>query len=290
MSIVNFSLIKLNPDYGQHFLVDETILEFIVKTAEISSEDIILEIGPGIGNLTRKLTGAKKVIAVEVDKQFSSYLSSMPNNVEIIWQDGLDFLRKNSLHKHSKLRNNAHQWNKLIANIPYQLGEPLLHELCLLNQWTLTVLTVPKHFAEKMQKHPIFSAFLNMNVLKEVPRELFQPKPRVDSVVLKIERQKELLELELKGIEKEGKSDKVSAFVRRYLYNHQEKKLKNVLEDLLIELNFFKSDERLSKKEAKKRYLSFRFKEELLNKKVKGLLLKDYEIIAEKAVKVLNEK
>ena len=208
--------------YDQHFLKDKAVAEVIFTAAELQKDDVVLEIGPGYGILTKEMAArVKKVIAVEIDKQFAE-LFEKNSTIEFILGDIMEVLH---------LRTD---FNKIVSNIPYQICEPLMHYLCLAKQVTLSVLMVPTKFALRVQQHPIFSAFLTLKIIEEVAGEVFSPSPKVTSAIVKITARKE---------------DRDDLFVIRKLYWQRTKKLKNGLRDTLVDF-YERKGKKLSKKEA----------------------------------------
>ena len=113
----------INPSkkLGQNFLIDENMLDFIVRTADVTAEDNVIEIGPGLGVLTKKLIEtAKQVIAIEFDHRLFEYLerSIISNNFSIIEKDALK-INFNDLCIKEK------EW-RIIANLPYSITTPML--------------------------------------------------------------------------------------------------------------------------------------------------------------------
>jgi len=185
--------IKPNKRLGQNFLISDIILEKIIEASQIKLSDIILEIGPGTGTLTKALAEkAQKVIAVEKDKKLADVLkgeleNNEIKNVEIINQDILDIKYK--------ILNTEY---KLIANLPYYITAPVIR-MFLENppdnkSPKLMVLMVQKEVGQricaippKMSKIAVFSQFYGKpEIISNVPKECFYPKPKVDSVILKI--------------------------------------------------------------------------------------------------------
>lgn len=252
--------VKLNPSFqaishDQHFLIDQKVFRQIIAAGKINSKDIILEIGPGKGTLTLALAKqAKKVIAIELDERFKPELETLPKNVEVIFGNALDVLPKRK------------DFNKLIANIPYQICEPLLHYLCLVKDVEMSILTIPKKFAQKARQHPVFSAFLNLEIMYEVPKEAFRPIPHVVSAIVKITA---------------NFSNDDNTFVRRKLYLQKSKKLKNCLRDTLIDL-FRIREKELTKKQADEMICSLKIPLPLLENTSAKLPIKRYYEIAEK--------
>lgn len=257
--------IHLNDMYDQHFLIDEKIIEEMLQIANISKEDTVLEIGPGTGNITAQLvTYAKKVIAVEIDEQFKQALQKLSQNIEFVFEDANTFLNK------------IKKCTKIVANIPYQLCEPLMHYLCTAQQFQAAILIVPKKFAVSIQRHPIFSAFLSINVIKEVPKESFFPIPKTSSVIISITH-------------KVDDAEELSAFIRRKLYLQRDKKLKNALRETLINLYAFLNKE-LTKRRARELISNIKISQKVLETKIEQLPLENYAKIAADAEKVFKHQ
>jgi len=177
-------------DYlGQNFLADETALQKIIDAAELKSTDTVLEVGPGLGVLTRELASrAKKVVAVEKDSNLVKMLNvelSNLNNLEIINLDILQF----------DVAKNISGSYKIVANIPYYLTSALLRLfLESANQPERLVLMVQKEVGERIVAEPGELSLLGISVqisadaeiVAFVPRTSFHPAPDVDSVVIKI--------------------------------------------------------------------------------------------------------
>jgi len=240
--------------YDQHFMVDPEVIQFIIKEAGLNKKDIVLEIGPGEGYLTEELVKkAGKVIAIEIDEKFIELLEKIPH-LKLVFGNALEIL---------PLRND---FNKIVANIPYQICEPLMHYLCSAKKVELSVLTMPMRFARKVQEHPVFSAFLKVEILKEVPKESFSPQPRVYSAVVRIVLNKD-------------ESDEL--FIIRKLYWQRTKKLKNGLRDALIDLAESQS-KKLSKKEALGLIEKMGFEDQILEMLIARLPLETYGKIESK--------
>jgi 16S rRNA (adenine1518-N6/adenine1519-N6)-dimethyltransferase len=174
---------------GQNFLVTESIYDKIVSSAEITPEDTIVEVGPGLGFLTAKLAKqAKKVIAVELDDRLAEVLkigidSQGVENVEIVNQDVLKF-NPEDLGKY-----------KIVANIPYNISSILLRTfLGANNKPEMMVLMMQKEVVERIVAQAPEMSMLALSVqfyghpeiIKEVKAGNFWPEPKVDSAILKI--------------------------------------------------------------------------------------------------------
>jgi 16S rRNA (adenine1518-N6/adenine1519-N6)-dimethyltransferase len=176
---------------GQNFLQDPLALENIVTTAEIRPTDTVLEIGPGLGSLTRYLAAsAKEVIAVELDKNLFSPLKSvltLYENVRLIQGDILEI---------SPTDLNLTNDYIVVANIPYYITSAVIrHLLESASKPRRVVLTVQKEVAQRICAGPGDMSLLALSVqvygqpriVAHIPAESFFPAPRVDSAVLVIE-------------------------------------------------------------------------------------------------------
>lgn len=176
---------------GQHWLRDRLVLEHIAECADISSEDTVLEIGPGLGTLTSELLRrAKKVIAVEFDEELARKLPGQfpGKNLEVINQDILSF-DLSALPK----------GYKVVANVPYYITSKIVQLLMTAqNKPEIAVLLVQKEVAQRLASTPGDMSILAIStqVYAEVtlgdivPAELFTPPPKVDSQVVVLHTRK----------------------------------------------------------------------------------------------------
>ena len=182
---------------GQNFLIDKNVLEKIVAVADVKPNDIVLEVGPGVGTLTQELAlKAEKVIAIEKDKtmveilketlsDFSAGGGSAPGgkNIEIIQGD--------TLTTELRLPKNY----KLVANIPYYLTSPLIRKfLESENQPQEIILMIQKEVAQRICSKPPKMSLLAVSVqfyagakiISFVSKNCFFPAPKIDSAIIKI--------------------------------------------------------------------------------------------------------
>lgn len=180
---------------GQNFLIDRKILKKIIKAADIQPEDIVLEIGPGIGNLTQALTErARKIISVEKDSKMIEILKETTRNLENITIIQGDILKINP--KNYKLRTKSY---KVVANLPYYIVSPVIRKfLEIKNSPRLMVLMVQKEVAQRICAVPPNMSLLAISVqfyakpeiISFVSKKSFWPSPKVDSAIIKITPQK----------------------------------------------------------------------------------------------------
>jgi 16S rRNA (adenine1518-N6/adenine1519-N6)-dimethyltransferase len=179
---------------GQHWLTDATYLQAMCDAAEVGKDDVILEIGPGMGTLTKLLVKqAKQVIAVEFDQQLARELRGRvtANNMEIINQDIRSF-------DYTSVPVDY----KVVANIPYYLTSNLIRELSeTTNQPKDAVLLIQKEVAERVAAQPGGMSLLSVTAQfywqvglgPVIPAEFFTPPPKVDSQILILQRRAEVL-------------------------------------------------------------------------------------------------
>src|SRR5680860_418650 len=176
---------------GQNFLIDEKVLEKIIACSDLNKDDIVIEIGPGLGTLTEELAKrCQKVVAVEKDRKISQMLVGKFKNVEVI--NG-DILQMNVGELAKKYAPNGKF--KLISNIPYYITSPII-KLFLENevQVETIVLLMQKEVAERICAKPGKLSMLALGVqtygepeiVDFVKNTAFYPTPKVDSAILKI--------------------------------------------------------------------------------------------------------
>ena len=187
---------------GQHFLIDEEVLRLIVSTAELVPTDVVLEIGPGLGVLTRELAKqAGWVITIELDSKLAALLKQTLvsfDNVTIINEDVLQ-VEPAALIREQKTRfppviNNPFSY-KLVANLPYYVTSPVLrHFLEASLKPQVMVIMVQKEVAEAIVAEPGQMSVLSISVqfygqpriISYVPAHCFYPVPEVDSAILQV--------------------------------------------------------------------------------------------------------
>ena len=184
--------------FGQNFLIDTHVLDKIIRSAEITKEDVVLEIGPGIGTMTQYLAcAAKKVVAVEIDKALIPILNDTLadyDNVRIINDDVLkvDIARLTE-------EENGGRPIKVVANLPYYITTPIIMGL-FENHVPIKSITVmvQKEVADRMQVGPgtkdygalslAVQYYARPYIVANVPPNCFMPRPKVGSAVIRLEK------------------------------------------------------------------------------------------------------
>ncbi|HAS91711.1 MAG TPA: ribosomal RNA small subunit methyltransferase A [Clostridiales bacterium] len=169
---------------GQNFLIDQNIINKIVAVTQIKEEDNILEIGPGLGLITKELDkNSKSVLAIEKDTLFTKILNEFNfKNTRIIEADILEYIKKNDISNY-----------KIIANIPYYLTSNLIRNLLETpNQPKEMYLVMQKEVAERMceERGNILSIsvkyYADAKICFSISRNSFWPSPKVDSALIRI--------------------------------------------------------------------------------------------------------
>ena len=184
--------------FGQNFLIDTHVLDKIIRSSEITKEDVVLEIGPGIGTMTQYLAcAAKKVVAVEIDKALIPILNDTLadyDNVRIINDDVLkvDIARLTE-------EENGGRPIKVVANLPYYITTPIIMGL-FENHVPIKSITVmvQKEVADRMQVGPgtkdygalslAAQYYARPYIVANVPPNCFMPRPKVGSAVIRLEK------------------------------------------------------------------------------------------------------
>ncbi len=187
--------------YGQNFLIEPRVLEKIIRAADITKEDMVLEIGPGIGSMTQYLCeSAKKVFAVEIDKNLIPILKNDTladyDNVTIIQEDIL----KMNIGELVEKENNGRPI-KIVANLPYYITTPIIMTIFENNVPVENVtVMVQKEVADRMQTGPgtkdygalslAVQYYAKPEIVANVPPNCFIPRPNVSSAVIRLTRHK----------------------------------------------------------------------------------------------------
>lgn len=186
---------KFTKSLGQNFLVDESVTKDIVLGAEVTDEDLVIEIGPGVGTLTEQLLNkAKRVVAIELDSALIPILQNeLGDNQKfmLIHDDALKVDFNEIIGEEKSV--------KLVANLPYYVTTPIVVKL-LKEDYKFKSLTImiQKEVAERMNAEPgtkdygalslLVQYYCNSSIVRNVPPQSFIPRPKVDSIVIRLDR------------------------------------------------------------------------------------------------------
>ncbi len=222
-SILNQYGIKLNRNLGQNYLIDKNKRDQIIGFGDINEDDVVLEIGTGIGTLTIELAKrAKKVIAIEQDTRICEILAKRLEEEKI---DNVELINDDAL------KVEFPHFNKIISNLPYQISSPITFKF-LDYDFDLAVLMYQKEFAERMngevatKNYSRLSAMLYFKCdvvkLTDVSSESFIPKPEIDSTVVCLKpKENSIPEDDFRFYSK----------ITKALFQHRNKKIRNALID-----------------------------------------------------------
>lgn len=209
-AILNTYKIQANKSLGQNFLIDDCVIEKIIESSNIEKEDLIIEIGPGLGVLTeRLLKKSNNVVVIELDKKMIEILQNrfcLNRNLEIINNDVLK-VDLEKLIKNKKEQTNINKV-KIVANLPYYISTPIIMKL-LENRLEISeiIVMVQKEVAQRLGAETgtreagaityAFEYYAQATPIIDVPKESFIPSPKVESQVIKLEvRQNPKIEVE----------------------------------------------------------------------------------------------
>ncbi|KGM95102.1 16S rRNA methyltransferase [Clostridium novyi A str. 4552] len=222
---------KFTKSLGQNFLTDQNVLDDIVNGSNVCEEDFVIEIGPGVGTLTKELLKkAKRVCAIELDSDLipilTEELKDFPN-FELIHKDALkvDF---NELIGDEKSV-------KVVANLPYYVTTPIIARLLKEGyKFKLLTIMIQKEVAERIASEPnckeygalsiLVQYYCDTEILRKVPPTCFIPQPKVDSIIIKLDR---LDEPRVKVKDKE-----LFFKIVRQSFNMRRKTLRNAIKSL----------------------------------------------------------
>lgn len=224
---------KFSKSLGQNFLIDDSVLTDIVNSAEVSEDDLVIEIGPGVGTLTKELLKkAKKVYAIELDSDLIPILNEELkdfNNFELIHKDALKVDFNEIIGEESSV--------KVVANLPYYVTTPIISKL-LNEQYKFKSLTImiQKEVGERIAAKPntkeygalsiLVQYYCDISIVRRVTPAAFMPRPKVDSIVLRLDK--------LDGPRAEVKDKALFFKVVRQCFNMRRKTMWNALKGLKL--------------------------------------------------------
>lgn len=232
MEKYNFNLKKM---FGQNFIIDENVINNIIKSANVDKETLVIEIGPGAGSLTYKLSEyAKNVVCYEIDTTLKELLEDNLkecNNVDIIFKD---FLKANVIDDIKK-----YDYKKLyvVANLPYYITTPIIVKFIEDNiSVDKIVVMVQKEVGDRFKAKPgtkdynSLSVYLNyyfdVKKVLDVSKNVFIPKPNVDSIVVEFTKKENNYEL---------KDEKIFFNLVKDSFSQKRKTIKNNLKKYNLE-------------------------------------------------------
>ena len=189
---------QIKKKFGQNFIIDNNIINNIIEKSEIDNETLVIEVGPGMGALTSKLVlKAKNVIAYEIDKTLIPILEKLKtDNLELIFEDFLKRNVKEDLKKYN------YKKLYLVANLPYYITTPILIKLIEEKiDVDKIVVMVQKEVGDRFKAKEgskdysslsiLFNYNFDITKLMDISRNVFIPKPNVDSIVLLMKKKEE---------------------------------------------------------------------------------------------------
>ena len=276
-NILNQYGIKLNKNLGQNYLIDKNKRDQIINFGNIDKNDVVLEIGTGIGTLTIELAKkAKKVIAIEQDKKICEILAKRLKDEKI---DNVELINDDALNVEFP------KFNKIISNLPYQISSPITFKF-LDYDFDLAILMYQKEFAERMngevgtKNYSRLSAMLyfkcNVEKLTDVSSESFIPKPEIDSTVVRLTPKENKIPPE---------DFKIYSNFTKALFQHRNKKIRNALIDSRHIIT------NLDKKEMKRRMNEIESEqlEECLKKRVVTISPEEILSLSQQLNSILND-
>lgn len=193
--LVNKYNFKFSKSLGQNFLIDDFVLNDIVSGAEVDENDLVIEIGPGVGSLTAQLLKkAKKVVAVELDNDLIPILEA-----ELGQYENFSLIHKDALKVDFNEVIGDEESVKLVANLPYYVTTPIIVNLLKKNYnfKSLTIM-IQKEVAERINAEPnckeygsislLVQYYCDTKIIRKVPPACFIPRPKVDSIVIRLDR------------------------------------------------------------------------------------------------------
>ena len=250
---------------NQHFIIDKDLLQRIVDASHVTSQDVVLEIGAGIGNLTDNIASrARFVYSIELDSKFKPILDKLAekhSNLMMIYGNALKI-----------------EWpkfNKIVSAIPYNIAEPLLLNL-IGKEFESCTLVVSKHFADLITSENesrlsvIVPAFFKVSLLEVIPASLFYPVPRYDSALICI-----------RPIDHERLVQNPIKYLIGEIFKRRYSKVKNALRDAMIVWTAKIKGKILTKRKSKEFISYLHLEQTILEKPVNNLSGEDFRFLAD---------
>ncbi|MCY6355703.1 16S rRNA (adenine(1518)-N(6)/adenine(1519)-N(6))-dimethyltransferase RsmA [Clostridium sp. ZS2-4] len=186
---------KFTKSLGQNFLIDDKVLDDIVDGAEVSKDDFVIEIGPGVGTLTKELLGkAKKVCSVELDSDLIPILEE-----ELGGHDNFQLIHKDALKVDFNEVIGEEVNVKVVANLPYYVTTPIIARMLNENyKFKSLTIMIQKEVAERIDADPnckeygslsiLVQYYCDTKIIRTVSPSSFVPQPKVDSIVIRLDK------------------------------------------------------------------------------------------------------
>ena len=233
---------KHKKSLGQNFLTNEKILNNIVNSLSINPRDLIIEIGPGQGALTKRLVKLEaKVIAFEIDERLKEYLDKIDGNIDIIYKDILEVEINDYIQEYANVY--------VVANLPYYITTPIINKFLRITKVKEMIIMVQDEVANRInagvgtREYGYFTvmvqSYFTVKKLFFVSRTSFNPIPKVDSAVIKLTRNKSYLDVDEKSYDELVKN----AFkmkrknLKNNLYMYDLEKIAGVLKKYNLDLS-----------------------------------------------------
>ncbi|MCY6959205.1 16S rRNA (adenine(1518)-N(6)/adenine(1519)-N(6))-dimethyltransferase RsmA [Clostridium brassicae] len=233
---------KFTKSLGQNFLIDDTVLDDIVESAEVSKEDFVIEIGPGVGTLTKELLmKAKKVCAVELDSELIPILKN-----ELASFENFQIIHKDALKVDFNEIIGDEKSVKVVANLPYYVTTPIIVRILNENyKFKSLTIMIQKEVAERIDAEPnckeygslsvLVQYYCDTKIIRTVSPSSFIPQPKVDSIVIRLDK--------LNKPRVDVKDKELFFKIVRQSFNMRRKTLRNVVKslNLLVDSNMEKA-------------------------------------------------
>ena len=235
--------------FDQHFLIDDDIINKLLETANLKPSDIVVEIGPGKGNISKLIAKKiKKLYCIEIDRKLEPFLTDLQikySNVEVIYGNALNV--------------DYPVCNKIITSLPYSIIEPLMPKF-IANKCKEIIMIVGKKFADNVSDSQttrlslLTNSYYKLERIMDIAPNSFNPPPRVMSSLIKL------------TFLKEEEIVSLTNLLFRYLFYYEDKKLKNALMESLIKIYELRHNKRLTQKESKEIVSSLDIEPNILDK------------------------
>lgn len=234
--------------FDQHFLIDENTINTFIEEANLSKKDIVVEIGPGKGQITSLIAPkVKKLICIELDERLKSYLKKIQDKYK-----NIDIIYSNVLEEYIP------ECNKIITSLPYSIIEPFINKL-LKCKFDEIIMIIGKRYADGVINNELnklsllTNCYFKTTYIMDIPPEYFNPSPRVMSAMIKLVP---ISDRQIKDF---------NLLIFRYMFYYRDKKVRNALMESLIR-SFEIVNNPITKRISKDIINNLEIEEELLNK------------------------